>query len=598
MMMNGFSPSPRVLRLTLWSTLNELMRLLRLHPLALVTGCLVGLFGQSVSVLADPISFNESSAATGLNFQHVSPISPERHLHLFMGSGLAWSDFDRDGCLDLLFCQGSADPRVKPGLRPSVELWRGDLSSDRVQFRAVSQNAGFHGSGYAMGMTVADYDNDGFADLFVTGVLSASLYHNNGDGSFSDRTTEAGIVPDGFGSGCCWVDLDSDGNLDLVYVRYVKLDPQRYPLCTVPYQGKQIAISCNPKRLIGDRDTVYQSQGDGHFADVTVATGFSSVPARHGLGCVALDLDDDRLTEIYIANDGMPNDLWKNLGDLKFEERSFLAGVAVNRFGAAEAGMGTAAGDIDGDLKPELFVTNYFDETNTLYRNEGNLLFLDVTDDFGIAGPSRKRLGFGATFADFDNDGWLDLFVANGHVQDQLLLAGITDQSFAERSQVFANRQGRRFEDVSTNAGNFFQQDWVGRGSAAADYDGDGNLDLAVLRLNDRVALLRNTQGANANWLSVELNSRHSNRDAIGAAVIVRSESSAWRRDRMSSASYLSCDQACLHFGLGRHTTVESIEVRWPGGAVEKFPGTPTGRIVRLVEGTGSTSGRGGKTRE
>lgn len=569
-----------------------------MHPLRLVAGCLIGLFVQSNSVFADPITFEESSAVAGLNFQHISPISPERHIHLFMGSGLAWSDFDRDGCLDLLFCQGAADPRVKPGVTPSVELWRSNSSSGKIQFRSCSLNAGFHGSGYAMGMTVADYDNDGFADLFVTGVFSAALYHNNGDGSFSDRTTEAGIVPGGFGSGCCWVDLDHDGNLDLVYVRYVKLDPQRYPLCTVPYQGKQIAISCNPKRLVGDRDSVYQNRGDGRFVDVTVAAGFSSIPARHGLGCVALDLDDDHEVDVYVANDGMPNDLWKNLGNLNFEERGFLAGVAVNRFGAPEAGMGVAAGDINGDLKPELFVTNYFDETNTLYRNEGDLLFLDVTEDFGIAGPSRKRLGFGATFADFDNDGWLDLFVANGHVQDQLPLAGFTDQPFAEQSQMFANRQGRRFEDVSAKSGDFFQRDWVGRGSAAADYDGDGNLDLAVLRLNDRVALLRNSQSANSNWLSVELSGRSSNRDAIGATVIVRSKSSAWRRDRMSSASYLSCDQPCLHFGLGAHTDVESIEVRWPSGTVEVFPGTHARRTVRLVEGAGSTRGRGDSTRE
>jgi len=595
-MLNRISSSTSAQRLRLWS--NDSSPSFRSHFLAFTTIFLVGLIAQSVVVLAEPISFNESSAAVGLNFRHVSPISPERHLHLFMGSGLAWADFDRDGSLDLLFCQGSADPRVKPGITPAIELWRGDAFQAQVRFQSVTRNAGFHGSGYAMGLSVADYDNDGFADLFVTGVLSAALYHNNGDGSFSDLTNEAGIVPRGFGSGCCWVDMDSDGNLDLIYVRYVKLDPQRYPLCTVPFQGKQIAISCNPKRLVGDHDSVYQSQSDGRFSDVTLGTGFASGSPRHGLGCVALDLDDDLRPEVYVANDGMPNDLWKYLGKWKFEERALISGVAVNRFGASEAGMGIAVGDVDGDLKPELFVTNYFDETNTLYRNEGDLLFLDVTDDFGIAGPSRKRLGFGATFADYDNDGWLDLFVANGHVQDQLPLAGFADQPFAERSQVFANRQGRRFEDVSTKAGDFFQQDWVGRGSAIADYDGDGNLDLAVLRLNDRVALLHNAQAARSNWLSVELNGRNSNRDAIGATVIVRTKSASWRRDRMSSASYLSCDQGCLHFGLGSHTNVESIEVRWPSGSVETFPGTPTQRIVRLIEGTGTALSGKGSTHE
>lgn len=546
-----------------------------------------GLFvARSEIVRALPPVFEDRAAIEGLGFTHISPISPERHLHLFMGSGLAWTDFDHDGVFDIVFCQGTADLKIQHQTRPSIDLWRGG-SQSQGNYRNVTPRAGFQGTAYAMGVSVADYDNDGFADLFVTGFFAAALYRNNGDGTFSDATAEAGIEPRGFGAGCCWFDADCDGNLDLLYVRYVKFDPEHYPLCTVPYKGRSIAISCNPKRFSGDSDSVYRSLGNGRFEDVTESYGFSAAPSRHGLGCAAIDLDDDKILELYVANDGMPNDLWKRVGKDHFEERGLIAGVAVNRLGASEAGMGVAAGDVDGDLRPDLFVTNYFDETNTLYRNEGELSFLDVTEEMGIAAPSRKRLGFGVTLSDFDNDGWLDLFVANGHVQDQLPLIGMTEQTFAELSQVLVNRNGRRFEDVSPKCGPFFVRPTVARGSAAADVDGDGRVDLAVLQLNDRVALLRNQSENVGNWLALDLAGTQSNRDAIGATVIVRSKASAWRRDRLASASYLSCDSPHLHFGLGNVAAVQSIDVHWPSGRSEIFTDVKAGKLTQLVEGSG-----------
>lgn len=537
---------------------------------------------------AEPI-FVDNADSAHLDFVHRSPISPERHLHLFMGSGLAWTDFDRDENWDLLFCQGTSNLTVALASRPIVELWHQTNDPDG-RFHNVTTAAGFHGAAYAMGITVADFDNDGFADLFVTGFFAAALYRNNGDGTFSDNTAIAGIQPYGFGTGCCWFDMDRDGDLDLMYVRYVKLDPNHYPLCTVPYKGRDIPISCNPKRFAGEHDSVYRNLGNGLFQDVTGSSGFGDGPARHGLGCVAIDLDDDRDLELYVANDGMPNDLWKRRRDLSFEERGLLSGVAVNRFGAAEAGMGVAAGDIDGDLKPDLFVTNYFDETNTLYRNEGGLIFLDVTEEMGIAAPSKKRLGFGVTLTDFDNDGWQDLLIANGHVQDTLPLIGMADQPFAELPQVLLNRKGRRFEDVSPKCGKFFLTPTVARGSAAADIDSDGRVDVAVLQLNGRAALLRNETAKVGASLSLELCGTQSNRDAIGATVIVRSKSSAWRRDRMSSASYLSCDSPRLHFGLGNVTEIESTTVHWPSGTSETFGGMQPGKCFRLIEGKGQAA--------
>ncbi len=528
-------------------------------------------------------SFLDVDEAT-LRFRHASPLSPERHLHLFMGSGLGWSDFDRDGDFDLLFCQGAPiEMMAAPDETPALRLW----SHDNGRFAESSPSAALTGTAYANGLTIADYDNDGFADVFVTGLFSAALYRNNGDGTFTNQTHAAGITPHGFGAGCCWTDLNADGDLDLIYVRYIVADRKNYPLCSVNYKGKAVAISCNPRKLVGAADSVYHNRGDGVFEDVTAVWGFAAALSRQGLGCVALDLDDNGVTEIYVANDSSPNDLWTREEAGAWSELGLIAGVAVNRFGASEAGMGIAAGDMDGDLRPELFVTNYFNETNTLYRNEGNLSFLDVTQEFGVAAPSRNRLGFGVTLSDFDNDGWSDLLIANGHVQDQLAEVGITNEPFAQLSQLLVNRQGKRFEEASTKAGPFFTKPGVARGTAAADIDGDGRVDVAVLRLNDRAALLKNVTQDAGNWLAVELQGTTSNRDGIGATVIVRSGPQAWRRDRMASASYLSCDSPVLHFGLGAAKTVDSVTVRWPSGRHEVFSAVAVGQKYRFVEGTG-----------
>lgn len=535
--------------------------------------------------LAGSPTFQESDAAT-LGFKHVSPISAERHLHLYMGSGLGWADFDRDGTLDLLFCQGApAEEMSRANQDPALRLW--SYKNDRFVDRSTP--AGLAGTSYGMGLTVADYDNDGFPDVFATGLFTAAMYRNNGDGTFSNQTEAAGIVAEGFGAGACWTDIDQDGNLDLFYVRYVAINGP-YPLCSKKVNGRRVTFACNPDRIPGDADSVYRNLGDGTFTDMTAASGVAVAPKRQGLGIVALDLDDDGHSEIYVANDTSPNDLWVRTGTFQLEERGLIAGVALSRSGTVKAGMGIAAGDIDGDLLPDLFVTNYFRETNSLYRNEGDLVFLDCSEGFGIAAPSIARLGFGVTLTDFDNDGWSDYFVANGHVHDHLSEIKSDDEPFAQLPQVLRNRGGKRFQDISSQAGPFFLSPCVARGTAAADINGDGLVDVAVLRLNERAALLRNSTAEAGNWIALELQGTLSNRDAIGATVIVRTGKQAWRRDRMASASYLSCDSPVLHVGLGDAKVVDSVTVRWPSGRHEIFSSVPARRHSRLVEGTGAAS--------
>lgn len=536
------------------------------------------------SVCAGEPKFEEPVGA--IPFRHHAPLSVERHMHSFMGSGLGWIDLDRDGIWDLLCCQGApVEPQPTANDIPNLHLSRGQ---EGLKFADRSRSAGLSGRAYAFGLTIADFDNDGFSDVFVTGLMTAVLYRNQGDGTLLDVTRAAGIEPSGFGSGCCWTDVDQDGNLDLFYVKYIALDLKKYPLCTSAVGKERIPIACSPIGMKGEADTLYLSRGDGSFSDISKQAGLLSAPRRKGLGVVAVDLDDDGRTEIYVANDGNPNDLHVRDASGKWREIGLLAGVAVNRAGFDEAGMGISIGDVDGDLRPEIFVTNFFNETNTLYRNEGTLSFLDVTESFNLSAPSLQKVAFGTTLADFDNDGWPDLLIANGHVVDNIpQVRPKNPEPYAQRSQLLQNRRGRRFEEVSLKAGDYFNRSHVGRGTAAADIDSDGRIDAAILRLNDSVALLNNRTPPSGHWMELDLQGTDCNRDAIGATVIVRAGKDAWRRDRMSSASYLSCDSSTLHIGLGEHAQIDDITVRWPGGESESFETPAVDLRMRLTQGAG-----------
>ncbi|MDA1052934.1 MAG: CRTAC1 family protein [Planctomycetota bacterium] len=533
-----------------------------------------------------PFRFVDVAKSVGIGFRHYSPLTKQRHVHLVMGSGIGWFDLDRDGWPDLYCCQGASFDGDANDVRPSNALFWNRAGE---AFSQVARQAGLLDIRYSMGIASADYNNDGFADLCVTGYEVNTLLHNNGDGTFARVTLPQQSSPGRLSASCAWGDIDADGNLDLYITNYAKLGPEDYPICEQSAAGKTIHIACHPSKFDRMPDFLYRGVGDGQFIEISQAAGIVDGESLQGLGVIAADLDQDGDTDFYVANDTTPNYLWENRDDGQFTDRGPDSGTSTNRHGAREASMGMAVGDVDGNGQLDLFVTNYYDETNTLYRNEGSFLFSDVTDEMGLGAPSRPRLGFGASFADFDNDGWLDLLTANGHIHDRLHEIG-RNGSFAQLAQVFHNGRGSRFRDVSVSSGLYFREPHVGRGTAIADYDRDGDSDVAINQLNSEAVLLQNNAKEIGRWLQVELVGIASNRDGIGAILQIDLGDRVLVRSVQAGASYLSCDERAMLIGLGSLDMVREVTVVWPGGRRESWNDLGANRLWRLVEGTGSVS--------
>lgn len=532
---------------------------------------------------SDP-EFLDVARESGLEFQHSSPFTAERHLHLTMGSGLAWLDLDRDGWPDLCLGQGGAWKREGPSVVTAAAL-------DRIYrnvhglFRDVTELSGIENTQYTMGVAAGDFDNDGFCDLFVSNFGFHRLFVNNGDGTFRDVTS---MLPQSdfiFSASCTWTDMDADGLLDLYVTNYLNIDPKDYAVCTQAYRGREVSIPCPPRKYPWPSDTMFRNLGDGTFADVSQSSGIHTAGRYPALGVVTVDLNDDRHSDVYVANDTTANLLLLNDGLGRFTDRGLVAGTAFNRLGEGEAGMGVASGDVDGDGRPDLFVVNYYGETNTLYRNEGNSMFLDVTAEFGLAAPSRTRLGFGTVLTDFDNDGWLDLFIANGHLSDRLEEIGM-QIPFHQQPQLMWNDQGRRFRDVSRQAGEYFRRELLGRGCAVADFNRDGRSDIAVQNLNGPPGLLQNiTEPNDTQSLSLELVGIHGNRSAVGARIEIELEKRTLVRFRDGSTSYLSCSDSVMIIGIGSASKINSIRVLWPGGGADEWKNPDLYQSLVLIEG-------------
>ena len=532
------------------------------------------------------LRFRNVAAEQQLEFEHSSPFTPERHLHLTMGSGLGWLDYDLDGRSDLYLVQGCSwnGSRLPQQNSPSDQLYR-NLGN---RFQNAKQ-AGIQNLAYGMGIAIGDYNNDGFSDVYVTNFGPNLLFCNNGDGTFSQTTTEKILNDPGYGASVTWIDMEPDGDLDLFVTNYLDIDDSDYVLCQASEGNKSVAIGCPPWRYPGAKDLYFENLGNGEFDNCTAKVGLDQAEPLAGLGVIAADLNDDGFTDLFVANDSNVNHLWQNTGAGTFIEMGLPSGTAINREGEREAGMGVAIADVDHTGTFDLFLTHYFQETNTLYKNLGGLFFLDVTDEFGMAGPSRPRLSFGTNLSDFTGDGFVDCFIANGHIHD--LLPKINrDVPFEQAPQIFVNRQGRRFGSVGQSAGDYFQLPNVGRGSATADYNLDGRIDIAVQHLNGPVALLKNESNSTGNPISIQLIGRKQARDPIGAIVRTFSSQRELTFTYEGSSSYLSSNERRITILLGLGEKLDRIEVTWTGGKLESwdFSGTVP-RLILLIEETGQS---------
>jgi hypothetical protein len=529
-------------------------------------------FAQSAAV-----TFADVSREAGLTFQHVNGASPQKHIVETMGSGALFVDIDADGWLDVFLVDGGSvtDPSVAATAQHRLYRNKGG-----GQFEDVTKTAGLRHREYGMGACAADYDNDDRIDLYVTNLGPDVLYHNDGHGVFSDATRPAGIGSALLGASCAFADIDNDGDVDLFVANYV--DPDSSKVCG----DTRARAYCRPDVYSGVPSTLYRNNGDGTFTDVTMSSGLGRADGK-ALGVVFTDFDDDGRADLFVANDLTRNFLYHNEGNGTFSEIGLPAGVAVASDGRVRAGMGTDAGDYDGDGRLDLVVTNFESETHSLFRNLGNGLFADATFESGIGPATLPFLGFGVTFLDYDNDTDLDLAIANGHVLDNADLFRSTSR-YAQRNLLLRNEGKARFVEAGRQAGPAFAVEKVSRTLVAGDIDNDGDLDLLVSNNGQPVDLLRNLADSHAgNSLLVRLRGRESNRDAIGARVTASVGGRRLVREVRAGSSYLGQNDLRVHFGLGRATAVDRLDVRWPNGRVETMRSVAAQQVVTVSEGAG-----------
>ncbi|MEW6750448.1 MAG: CRTAC1 family protein [Candidatus Latescibacterota bacterium] len=515
-----------------------------------------------------PLRFVDIAPAAGITVRNVSGKREKTYIIEAKGGGIGLLDYDGDGLLDLYVINGSTFERPLPDPPPSDRLYRNEGDG---RFRDVTAAAGLGDTSWGMGCAAADYDNDGDQDLFVTNYGRNRLYRNRGDGRFEDATAQAGLAGSPrWNTGAAFGDYDKDGDLDLYVASYVRFDPDVRP-DNMPYQmWKGMKIFHGPKAYDGDTDQLYRNEGNGTYTDVTARVPAIAGTALRGFQCVFGDVDDDGDLDLYVANDSDPNSLYRNDGGGLFADCSFASGAAYSEDGAAQAGMGVAWGDYDGDGHPDLFVTHFSEDYNTLYRNDGRAVFTDASYATGVAEVSMPFVSWGTGFHDFDNDGDLDLFVANGHVYP------IIDQydvgtSYAQRSLVLQNDGTGHFTEIGERLGPDMAVRKVSRGAAFGDIDNDGDVDVAVLNVDDTPTLLRNDGGNRGHWLEVTTVGTQSNRDGIGARLRLRAGGRTQVRDVLGSYSFLSTSQLRVHFGLGEAQWVESLQIRWPSGSVQEL---------------------------
>ncbi len=526
-------------------------------------------------------TFAEAADESGIHFQHVYGEPPISNILESTGAGAGFFDSDNDGDLDLFLVNGLL--LGEDGPQPSDALYRNE---GQGRFAEITAVAGISDGGYGMGCAAADYDNDGDQDLYVVNYGPNTLYRNEGRGHFAEVAKGAGVADPRWSVASSWFDYNNDGQLDLFVANYLDFDhraPQDRSLASL-HEGYRSYPG--PRDYPDQPDALYRNLGDGTFAEVSAQVGINPTGAGgKGMGSLATDFDFDGDVDLFVANDRTPTQLYRNDGG-HFTEMALWAGVAFDESGNPSGAMGVDAGDYDGDGRLDLFVTNFVFEYNSLYRNLGDGTFADVTAALGLALPSYQYVGWGTGFFDYDNDGWLDIFVANGHVHEDMDLLS-ERVSFGQPNQLFHNEGGAAFAEVSARSGPSFLVARSSRGAAFGDYDDDGDLDIAVVNVGGPAELLRNDGGNREHWLSVYLEGRSSNHSAVGARVRLQAGSLRLVREVRAGSSYTSQNDLRLHFGLGGQTRIDSLEVRWPSGRVETFADLPINSHLRFAEGHG-----------
>ncbi|HLK04070.1 MAG TPA: CRTAC1 family protein [Candidatus Acidoferrum sp.] len=558
-----------------------------MHRRILAVAALVFLAAANkVAAQADPgstIRFEDVTEKSGVNFLENSSPTPNKNQPETMISGVALLDYDNDGYLDIFFLNGAAIPSLK---KDSPKYYNRLYHNNHDgTFTDVTEKAGLAGDGYDMGVAVGDFDNDGWPDIFIASVTRNHLYHNNGDGTFTDVTDKAGVGSPMYkgkkmwSAAAGWLDYNNDGKLDLFVSNYCVWEVNKDPVCL---SGGRLRAYCHPKFYAPLPSSLYRNNGDGTFTDVSDATGISKKLGK-AMGVGFNDYDGDGFLDIFVANDNMPNSLFHNLKGKAFEEVAMDAGVAYTENGKAVSGMGAEFRDLDNDGFPDIWHTATELETFPLFRNRGDGIFLDVTGRSGLARPTLEMSGWSNGVADFDNDGWKDLFVARGNVLDNI--GEFSNRTYAEPNSIFRNLGNMKFVDVTAQAGPAMQVSEPYRGAVIGDLFNDGHQDIVVTVLNGKARILRNVTSNDNNWVMFQLTGTKSNRMAIGAQLKITTEDGKSQFDIVStSAGYGASRDPRAHFGLGKSKIVKQLEIRWPSGTRQILKDLPVNQIHKIVE--------------